>query len=77
MAGISPGTPAAIRRTAACCRTTARGCCEVLDAADANGMVAVLGYFYVSATPALADEAAVIRATDEITELSATAATPM
>src|SRR5690349_16536786 len=37
---------------------------RVLDACDANGMVANLGYFYVSATPALADEAAVIRATD-------------
>lgn len=42
---------------------------RVLDATDANGMVAVLGYFYVSATPALADEAAFIRATDEITDL--------
>jgi len=42
---------------------------RVLDAADANGMVAVLGFFYVSATPALADEAAFIRAADEITDL--------
>jgi hypothetical protein len=42
---------------------------KVLDACDANGMVANLGYFYVSATPALADEAAVIRATDEVTDL--------
>ncbi|HEY8253322.1 MAG TPA: hypothetical protein VIG39_01705 [Rhizomicrobium sp.] len=42
---------------------------RVLDATDANGMVAVLGYFYVSATPALADEAAFLRATDEITDL--------
>ena len=42
---------------------------RVLDAADANGMVAVLGLFYISATPALANEAAVIRATDEITDL--------
>ncbi len=42
---------------------------RVLDAVDANGMVAVLGYFYVSATPGLADEAAFIRATDEITDL--------
>jgi hypothetical protein len=42
---------------------------RVLDAVDANGMVAVLGYFYVSATPALADEAAFLRATDEITDL--------
>jgi hypothetical protein len=42
---------------------------RVLDATDANGMVAVLGFFYVSATPALADEAAFIRASDEITDL--------
>jgi hypothetical protein len=42
---------------------------RVLDAVDANGMVAVLGYFYVSATPALADDAAFLRATDEITDL--------
>ena len=42
---------------------------RVLDAVDANGMVAVLGYFYVSATPALADETAFLRATDEITDL--------
>jgi hypothetical protein len=42
---------------------------RVLDAVDANGMVAVLGYFYVSATPALADEAAFMRAADEITDL--------
>jgi hypothetical protein len=42
---------------------------RVLDATDANGMVAVLGFFYVSATPALADEAAFIRATDEITDI--------
>lgn len=42
---------------------------RVLDAVDANGMVAVLGYFYVSATPALADEAAFLRAADEITDL--------
>ena len=42
---------------------------RVLDAVDANGMVAVLGYFYVSATPALADEAAFLRATDEITDI--------
>ena len=42
---------------------------RVLDAVDANGMVAVLGYFYVSATPALADEAAFVRAADEITDL--------
>jgi len=42
---------------------------RVLDAVDANGMVGVLGYFYVSATPALADETAFLRATDEITDL--------
>jgi hypothetical protein len=42
---------------------------RVLDATDAHGLVANLGFFYVSATPALADEAAVIRATDEITDL--------
>jgi len=42
---------------------------RVLDAVDANAMVAVLGYFYVSATPALADEAAFMRAADEITDL--------
>jgi len=43
---------------------------KVLDAADAAGMAVVLGYFYVSATPGLADEAAIIRATDELTELA-------
>ena len=43
---------------------------KVLDGADAAGMVVVLGYFYVSATPGLADEAAILRATDEITELA-------
>jgi len=42
---------------------------KVLDAADAAGMVVVLGYFYFLATPGLADEAAVIRATDEVTDL--------
>jgi hypothetical protein len=42
---------------------------KVLGAADAAGMVVLLGYFYLSATPALADEAAVIRATDELTDL--------
>jgi hypothetical protein len=41
---------------------------RVLDALDANGMAAVLGMFYISATPALADEAAVIRAADEVTD---------
>jgi len=42
---------------------------RVLDALDANGMVAVLGLFYIGATPALTDEAAVLRATDEVTDL--------
>ena len=42
---------------------------RVLDAADKADLVVVLGYFYISATPALADEAAVIRATDEVTDL--------
>ncbi len=42
---------------------------RVLDATDANGMAAVLGLFYISATPVLANEAALIRATDEITDL--------
>jgi len=42
---------------------------RVLDAADRAGLVVVLGYFYISATPVLADEAAVIRAADEVTDL--------
>ncbi len=42
---------------------------RVLDALDANGMVAVLGLFYISATPALKDENAVVRAVDEVTDL--------
>jgi len=42
---------------------------RVLDALDANGMAAVLGLFYISATPALSGEAAVIRAADEVTDL--------
>ena len=42
---------------------------RVLDAADKAGMAVVLGYFYISATPALVDDAAVIRATDEVTDL--------
>jgi len=42
---------------------------RVLDAADRAGMVVNLGFFYISATPALADEAAVIRAADEVTDL--------
>ena len=42
---------------------------RVLDAADRAGMVVNLGFFYISATPVLADEAALIRAADEITDL--------
>jgi hypothetical protein len=42
---------------------------RVLDAADKAGMVVVLGYFYISATPALTDEAALIRAVDEVTDI--------
>ena len=42
---------------------------RVLDALDANGMAAILGYFYISATPALKDEAALIRATDQVTDV--------
>ena len=42
---------------------------RVLDALDANGMVAVLGFFYLNATPALKDESAVIRAADEVTDV--------
>ena len=42
---------------------------RVLDALDANGMAAVLGLFYISAAPALSGEAAVIRATDDITDI--------
>ena len=40
---------------------------RVLDAADANGMVVILGYFYFGQDQRLKDEAAVIRATDEAT----------
>ena len=40
---------------------------RVLDAADANGMVVILGYFYFGQDQHLKDEAAVIRATDEAT----------
>jgi hypothetical protein len=40
---------------------------RVLDAADANGMVVILGYFYFGQDQRLQDEAAVIRATDEAT----------
>jgi len=42
---------------------------RVLDALDANGMAAVLGLFYISATPALKDEKAVLRAVDEVTDV--------
>jgi hypothetical protein len=42
---------------------------RVLDATDAAGMVANLGMFYVGATPKLADEAAIIRACDEVTDI--------
>ncbi len=41
---------------------------RVIEAADGAGMVVVLGLFYVSATPALRDEAAVVRAADEVVE---------
>jgi len=40
---------------------------RVLDAADANGMAVILGYFYFGQDQRLRDEAAVIRATDEAT----------
>ena len=40
---------------------------RVLDAADAHGMVVILGYFYFGQDQRLRDEAAVIRATDEAT----------
>ena len=39
----------------------------MLDAADTNGMVVILGYFYFGQDQHLRDEAAVIRATDEAT----------
>ena len=42
---------------------------RVLDAIDANGMVANLGLFYLNATPALRDDNAVVRAVDEVTDL--------
>lgn len=42
---------------------------RVLDAADAAGMVVNLGLFYVNSRPPLADETAVIRATDEVCDL--------
>ncbi len=40
---------------------------RVLDAADANGMVVILGYFYFRQDQHMKDEAAVLRATDEAT----------
>lgn len=40
---------------------------RVLDAADAAGMVVILGYFYFGQDQHLQDEAAVVRATDEAT----------
>jgi len=41
---------------------------RVLDAADANGMVVILGYFYFGQDQRLRDEAAVLKATDEATK---------
>jgi hypothetical protein len=40
---------------------------RVIEAADANGMVVILGYFYFGQDQRLADETAVIRAVDEAT----------
>ncbi len=40
---------------------------RVLDAADAQGMAIILGYFYFGQDQNLRDEAAVVRATDEAT----------
>ena len=40
---------------------------RVLDAADEQGMVVILGYFYFGQDQRLRDEAAVVRATDEAT----------
>jgi hypothetical protein len=40
---------------------------RVLDVADANGMVVILGYFYFGQDERLTDEAAVIRATESAT----------
>ena len=42
-------------------------CVEALFAADAQGMVVILGYFYFGQDQRLRNEAAVIRATDEAT----------
>ncbi len=41
---------------------------RVLDAADANGMAVILGYFYFGQDQRLRDESAVIRATDQATQ---------
>jgi hypothetical protein len=41
---------------------------KAIEAADANGMVVNLGMFYTSSTPALANEAAFVRACDEVTD---------
>lgn len=41
---------------------------QVIDTADANGMVVILGYFYFGQDQHLADEAAVLKATDEATQ---------
>ena len=41
---------------------------QILDAADAHGMVVILGYFYFGQDQHLSDEKAVIRATDEATQ---------
>ena len=41
---------------------------RVLDAADAQGMVVILGYFYFGQDQNLADENAVVRAVDEATK---------
>lgn len=41
---------------------------RVLDAADEQGMVVILGYFYFGQDQRLLDEAAVLRATDEATK---------
>lgn len=41
---------------------------RVLNAADANGMVVILGYFYFGQDQRLRDEAAVIHATDAATQ---------
>jgi hypothetical protein len=40
---------------------------RVMDAADANGLVVILGYFYFGQSPRLAGEDAAIRASDAVT----------